>query len=292
TGAMPPAGRPRPDPSTVQSLVAALETALDRVAAMHPDPGRTTMRRLNRAEYANAVRDLLALEVDSRALLPPDVGGKHGFDNSADALSVSSLLMERYLSAARQISRLAVGASRGGPGFQTYVVPDRSRHLNQDHHLGDAFPFGSRGGIAVQHYFPVDGEYVIKVRLVRNNYGYTVGLGRPHRLELHMDHARIGQLTVGGAAKGEAAPLSFAGAVGGGPEWEFYALTEADAGLGVRFPARAGQRLVTVSFVNDALEPEGVLQPRAGLYVDTHSEKPYENPKVERISIGGPFVEA
>ena len=114
TGAMPPAGRHRPDPSTVRSLVAGLETALDRVAAVYPDPGRTAVHRLNRAEYANAVRDLLHLEVDSRALLPPDVADKHGFDNIADALSVAPLLLERYMSAARQISRLAVGASPGG----------------------------------------------------------------------------------------------------------------------------------------------------------------------------------
>ena len=288
TGAMPPAGRPRPDPSTVQSLVVGLETALDRVAAVHPDPGRTTVHRLNRVEYANAVRDLLHFEVDSRALLPPDIADKHGFDNIADALSVSPVLLERYMSAARQVSRLAVGASPGGPGFQTYTVSER---LNQDYHLGDDFPFGSRGGIAVQHDFPVDGEYVIQVRLVRNNYGYVVGLGRPHRLEVHLDRARIGQLTVvGGAAKGAAPPLSFAGAIQGDPEWENYTL-DADTGLEIRFPVRAGQRLVTVSFVNDALESEGPLQPREGLFADTHNEKPYKSPGVERILIGGPFVE-
>ena len=288
TGAMPPAGRHRPDPSTVRSLVAGLETALDRVAAVYPDPGRTAVHRLNRAEYANAVRDLLHLEVDSRALLPPDVADKHGFDNIADALSVAPLLLERYMSAARQISRLAVGASPGGAVVQTYTI---SEHVNQDYRLGDNFPFGSRGGIAVQHYFPVDGEYVIQVRLSRNNYGYILGLGRPHRLEVHLDRARVGQLTVGGAVPGEAPPLSFAGAIQGDPEWENYAL-EADAGLEVRFPARAGQRLVTVSFVNDALEPEGVLQPREGQFGITHNEKPYKNPGVERILIEGPIVEA
>ena len=154
TEAMPPAGLPRPDQAGYDSFATYLESALDRAAAARPNPGRPALQRLNRTEYTNAIRDLLALEINGEALLPPDES-TYGFDNIGDVLSVSPLLLERYMSAARKISRLAVGSSLSGPAFETYDVP---KYMMQTDRLSEDLPFGSRGGIAVRHYFPLDGE--------------------------------------------------------------------------------------------------------------------------------------
>ena len=154
TGAMPPLGLPRPDAATVARAVASLETALDRAAALRPNPGRPVVHRLNRTEYGNAIRDLLGLEVDTRALLPAD-NSDHGFDNIADVLSVSPALLDRYLSAARKISRLAVGRQTTADS----VTYHRGRDWYQEDRMSEDLPFGSIGGIAVHHEFPVDGEY-------------------------------------------------------------------------------------------------------------------------------------
>ena len=156
--AMPPAGMPRPDEATYNSLANYLETALDGAT---PNPGRPVLHRLNRAEYTNAIRDLLALEIDGTSLLPADDSG-YGFDNIGDVLSVSPMLLERYMSAARKIARLAIGDHTGRPDSQTYDVP---RFLGQEDRTSEDLPFGSRGGIAVRHFFPLDGNYLIKVRL-------------------------------------------------------------------------------------------------------------------------------
>src|SRR5262249_39655197 len=164
TGAMPPAGLPRPDKATYGSLATYLETELDRHASANPNPGRpATVHRLNRAEYTNAIRDLLGIEIDGRALLPPDDSG-YGFDNNADVLSISPMLLDQYISAASKISDLAVGAVTGRPGFQTYSVP---KFLLQEDRMGEDLPFGSRGGIGIRQYFPLDGEYVVRIRLQR-----------------------------------------------------------------------------------------------------------------------------
>src|SRR5262245_16420856 len=158
TGAMPPPGAPRPDRTTYDSLISWLETTIDRAAGTVPDPGHTLLHRLNRAEYANAVRDLLALDVDVAALLPPD-DSSYGFDNIADILGVSPALQERYLSAADKISALAIGASDAAAATDTtFQVPaDRT----QRGHI-DGLPLGTRGGILVRHTVPVDGEYIIR----------------------------------------------------------------------------------------------------------------------------------
>ena len=157
---MPPAGRPRPAPAEYDGFRAWLETELDRASASRPDPGRVPTHRLNRAEYANAVRDLLALEIDGAELLPADDVG-HGFDNLAGTLALSPALMERYLAAARRISRLAVGDPTIGPGFtsKAYVVPIG---MAQNERMSEDLPFGSRAGLAARHRFPLDGEYVIR----------------------------------------------------------------------------------------------------------------------------------
>src|SRR5258705_810529 len=150
TSAMPPAGLPRPDKAAYDSFATYLETALDSAAAAKPNPGRPGIHRLNRAEYANSIRDLLALDIDRESLLPADDSG-YAFDNIGDVLSVSPMLLDRYLSVARRISRLAVGDPTIRTAIGTYNVP-RSR-LQYDR-VSDDLPLGSRGGTANRHNFP------------------------------------------------------------------------------------------------------------------------------------------
>ena len=257
TATMPPAGRPRPDTATYREVATSLETALDRVAAAKPNPGRTTLHRLNRREYANAVRDLLRLEVDATELLPPE-NADLGFDNMADVLSVSPALLERYIVAARKISGLAVGDPSIEPTTATYVVP---KMRFQDHRMSEDLPFGSRGGLAIRHDFPLDGQYDITIRLRRQLYDYVRGLQNRQQLEVRLDGRRVAVFTVGGAP-GTAPPQTFAGAVLGDQAWEEYTL-HADDELHVRVTAQAGPRVLGVSFVQARSERDGVLQPRA-----------------------------
>jgi hypothetical protein len=156
-GMMPPQGLPRPDETTRNAFVSSLQTTLDRAAATNPNPGRPLVHRLNRAEYANAIRDLLALEVDPAALLPPDDSG-YGFDNIADALGVSPVLLERYLNAAGKISALAVGDPGAGPAGETFRV---SQEASQDVHI-EGLPIGTVGGLLAKTTLPLDGEYVLQ----------------------------------------------------------------------------------------------------------------------------------
>ena len=169
---MPPSPVPKPDEATYNMLADFLESKLDAAAEAKPDPGRTVAaHRLNRAEYANAIRDLLALDIDTASLLPSDDSG--GFDNLGALLSVSPGLMERYLSAAGKISRLAVGDPTIKADIATYSV---SPFVVQGERMNEDLPFGSRGGLAVKHNFPLDGEYKIKVRLMRTDgQGYEIG---------------------------------------------------------------------------------------------------------------------
>ena len=284
TRQMPPAGLPRPDNSFYDSFATYLETALDRATAAKPNAGRPAVHRLNRAEYANAVRDLLGVEVDSSTLLPADDAGR-GFDNNADVLSVSPLLVERYVAAAAKVSRLAVGDPSVRPFTESYDV---SRRLVQDDRVSDDLPFGSRGGIAIRHNFPLDGEYEIKVRLQRNNDNYIRGLDEPHQLDVRLDGARIRLFTIGGEHKGRSGPIySFINPdYKGDPEQEKYEFT-ADAALEVRFPARAGTRLVEVAFLKENLEPEGVRMPLQ-FYDDMLAYKGGD-PGVDSVAITGPF---
>ena len=185
--AMPPAGRPRPDDVARRDFVHSLETQLDRAAGEHPDPGRTpVLHRLNRTEYQNAIRDLLALEVDASALLPAD-DAAYGFDNIADLLSVSPTLLDRYLSAATKISRLAVGAS-SRTALSTYEF---SKFLLQEERMSEDLPFGSRGGVAIRHYFPADGEYAIRIR-------FQGQANPPIPLEVRVDGERVAELMTSG----------------------------------------------------------------------------------------------
>ena len=287
-GTMPPPGRPRPDQPITDALVSWLENELDQAAVARPNPGRTeSFHRLNRTEYGNAIRDLLALEVDATSLLPVDQV-TDGFDNIADVLSVSPALFDQYLSAARRLSRLAVGLPPPGPVIEAYRVPQR---MAQDDQSSEEVPFGSRGGVVVHHYFPVDGEYVLKIRLRRESFDYIIGLGKPHQIDVRLDGTRLELFTVGGESRGKPAPGGFVGSVDGDPEWEHY-WHHADDQLEVRFSARAGLRAVGVSFVSTLTDPEEVLQP-----VPAHStinrghgvEMPDGSPAVDTVTIDGPY---
>ena len=196
TGAMPPAGRPRPDKALVDSAASWLEAALDRDALEHPNSGRPTLHPLNRVEYRNAIRDLLALEVDPAALLPAD-SAAYGFDNNADALSMSPVLAERYLEASAKISQMALGHVRGSPPPETFFVPsDR----NQGSRFSEDLPWGSRGGLAIHYYFPVAGEYGFELRLNEGGAGGgIIGLtAEPHQLDVAIDRVKVWTTTVGG----------------------------------------------------------------------------------------------
>jgi hypothetical protein len=288
-GAMPPRGLPRPDQPATKAFISHIETALDRAAALNPDPGRVeTFHRLNRAEYKNAIRDLLAVDADVASMLPADDSDKHGFDNVASTLSVSPTLLERYISAARKLSRLAVGVAPPAVSIDTYrgvVLELEDDWLN----ASDDLPFGSRGGLAIRHQFPVDGEYDISIRLRRSGYEYIVGLAEPHQLEVRLDGALVKSFTVGGEAKGTPAPYGFTGNIPGSPEWEAYVLG-LDKALQVRFPAAAGPRLVAVSFVSRPIVLEGVQQrPESVLTNSSQYDNPYGNPAVESVKIEGPY---
>ena len=286
-GSMPPVGLPRPDAAATRALLALLEGSLDRASAAHLNTGRTAVHRLNRAEYTNAIRDLLAVEIDGRAMLPADDADERGFDNMADVLSVSPTLLERYMSAAHKIARMAIGESHAVPVAQIYSV---ARLLVQDDRISEDLPFGSRGGVAIRHHFPADGEYSVKTKLRTNLYDYIRGLGKPHRLEIRLDGARVGSFTVGGEDRGAPAPASFAGAIFGSPDWETYS-HNADAGLQLRFTAKAGTRAVGVSFAaTPRPAAEGVLQPPQSGYPLAIDEMWMGNPAVENIEVAGPFT--
>ena len=161
-GIMPPAGLPQPENATRDGFVTWLEAGLDRAAAAAPNPGRISIHRLNRFEYTNTIRDLLALEIDGTALLPADESA-HGFDNMADVLTVSPGLLERYVLVAKKVSGLAFGDPSSLTGM-TYTIPIV---LSQEDHMSEDLPFGTRGGVSIRHYFPLDGDYLVKVRLHR-----------------------------------------------------------------------------------------------------------------------------
>ena len=288
TRTMPPVGRPRPEIETYDALASWLESELDQYAADRPNPGRTeAFHRLNRAEYANAIRDLLVIDVDVNELLPADDIDQYGFDNMADVLTVSPALMDRYLSAARKIGRLALGEEPLGPATETYSV----NILNvQDDRMGDDVPFGSRGGLGIRHYFPVDGEYDLAVTLHRNYVNYVRGMGSRHELEVRLDGELVRSFTFGGEEPDVTqAPASYGGNQFGDPEWEEYMLF-ADANMRVRFPATAGPHVVSVTFVRRFTEPEGVLQPRQSSFAVAVNEMRDGNAAVDKVAIGGPYV--
>ena len=271
-GAMPPAGAPRPDRATSDALAAWLEGTLDRAASEAPNPGRPALHRLNRAEYANAIRDLLALDVDAASLLPPD-DSSSGFDNNADVLGVSPGLLERYLAAARKIAALAVGDLEISAGTETYRIRGDT---SQDGHR-EGLPLGTRGGFAARHTFPLDGEYVIKVKLLETTLGGVRGLEYPHKVDVLVDGVPVHSAIVGGDDDFSKSPINATDV-----------LNDVAARLTVRVPIKAGPRTVTATFVQKtAAENGGRMQQFQRTTVDTtdHTGVPH----VESITIVGPF---
>jgi mono/diheme cytochrome c family protein len=272
TRTMPPAGVRRPDETSYHALAAWLESRIDRAAFAAPNPGRPLLHRLNRAEYANAIRDLLELDVDVTVLLPPD-DSAYGFDNVSDVLGVSPSLQERYLSAAEKISEAALGDPSAGRVTETYRV---RQDLSQDQHI-DGLPLGTLGGTLVRHTFPMDGEYDLQVRFFRTNFGNLRGLEHPHAVEVTLDGARVRFGMIGGDEDLRAAfdkPTETADAI--------------DARFAVRVPVKAGPHTVGVSFVeNLGLVDTARLQPFLRSSADTLDWT--GRPHLDRVSITGPF---
>jgi hypothetical protein len=290
-GSMPPPGRPRADAATYRDVAGLLENQIDQAWVAHPNPGRVAaVHRLNRAEYNNAVRDLLALDVDVKPLLPGDETADGSFDNFADSLSISTAHLERYLSVAREVTRLATGLPPTRPKIETLQIP---LFVLQDDRQSEDLPLGSRGGMAIHHDFPVDGEYLVKVRLQRQYQDYLKGMGWPQLLDIRIDGKLLKRLTVGGGAKGRPAASSYAGDgepnFAGDPEWERYMQLTGDNGLEVRVPVEAGPHVVGVSFVRELWEPEGLPQPlqRGRVIADDNVYMGYAN--VGAVQIGGPY---
>ncbi len=288
---MPPPGSPRPAPAAYRSAAEAIERAIDRAWEARPDTGRGgAVHRLNASEYENTVRDLFGLELDIRSQLPGDETADGSFDNFADSLSFSTAHLERYLSVARQVTRLAVGLPPEAPRVETHRIP---LHILQDDRRSEDLPLGSRGGIAVRHQFPADGEYSIGVRLQRQYQDYLKGMGWPQMLDVRLDGKLLRRFTVGGKARGRAAAASYAGdgepGFAGDPEWERYMQLDGDAGLEVRVPVTAGLHVVSVSFVRQLWEPEGLPQPQQRGRVIANDEVYMGFANVDSIRIGGPF---
>ena len=265
TRAMPPPGRPRPDQAAHDRFASWLERALDRAAAADPNPGRPTIHRLNRLEYTNAIRDLLGLEIDSQTLLPSD-DLAYGFDNNADILTVVPGLLERYMSAARKISRLAVGDPSIEPDVARYAM---SSLQMQDERLSEDLPFGSRGGTAIRHHFPLDGEYVLRISLRGNRR-------EPQEVDVRLDGVRLALLSVGRwpADRGREA----------GARAE-----RADGALVVRFPVSAGTRVVSVSFSKRTSVTEGVAPSRLPVWTFGTGRGFVEELALDSVQIEGPY---
>ena len=269
---MPPPRSRRPDSATYDAVAGWLESELDRAAVASPNPGRTpALHRLNRTEYANAIRDLLGIEIDGTSMLPPDEQA-HGFDNIADALTVTPALQVRYLTAAAKISRLAIGDPTIPPGFERYTAAKNNSNERTQlwHHdrFGEEFPLGTRGGIVARHYFPVDGEYVFRIRLQRTIDGDIHGLHVPSDIDIRVDGVRVAQFKVGtGAAE----------------------LADKDE-LETRIPLKAGLRQVIVTVLkSDAVRPEGLGPARIPIWSEAYGEDANAQLIVSLLLIGGPY---
>ncbi len=270
-GMMPPPGMPRPEDPEQHALVAWLEQTLDAAAAARPNPGRALIHRLNRAEYANAIRDLLALDVDPASLLPPD-DAAYGFDNIADALGVSPMLLERYLSAAGRIAALAVGNRKIEPASETFRI---RQDASQDVHV-EGLPLGTFGGLAVQPTIPLDAEYRLQVKLYRTNTATMRGLENPHQLEITVDGERVLLAVFGGEADFKASM-----------ENPTTAGDEVEKRFDVRVPLKAGVHTVTAAFLATATPSTVRLQPFVRSSFDTLD--PSGHPHIESLTVTGPF---
>jgi hypothetical protein len=271
-GMMPPVAAPKPDKAAVTNLVTRLETSLDRAYFAKVNPGRVGLHRLNRAEYANAVKDLLALDIDPAALFPPD-DSNFGFDNIADALTTSPLLMEKYLDAAWKISSLAVGDTKVGPVTHTF----RNRpDLSQDRHI-EGLPLGTRGGMLVKYNFPLDAEYRFKLRFWGNTVNTVRGLEQVTPVEITVDGVRVRMATIGGqedADLGNTNPTASA--------------EQLAKRFDIQIPVKAGPHSVGVAFLHQSSGPSvELLQPYQREKLDPINTTGV--PELDWVSISGPF---
>jgi mono/diheme cytochrome c family protein len=273
-GAMPPVGEPRPSLEQYEGLASWLEASLDAAAAGHIDPGRPALYRLNRVEYANAIRDLLALDIDVEALLPPD-SSSYGFDNIADVLGVSPTLLEGYLAAADRVSAFAVGDPEIAAEEARYDAG--GMRTSQDEHV-EGLPLGTRGGIRIEHVFPLDGVYEIDTAFLGNTVDALRGLQHEHDFEIAIDGERVKLVTIGGMADFANMMLS----------WEENRHAIEDR-VKLRLPVTAGPHVVTATFVmkTDALEVSQ-LQP----FEISHYDPVFAGgvPMVESVTIRGPYA--
>jgi mono/diheme cytochrome c family protein len=290
-GLMPPAGVRRPERAALDAFAAALETAIDRAAAANPNPGRTPLHRMNRTEYANAIRDLLAIEVDPVTLLPAD-DSSNGFDNIADVLGVSPALLERYVTAAAKISRVAVGNPEISPLATTYTVKG---DLSQTSTI-DGLPLGTRGGTVVHHNFPLDGEYLIKVSLAKLSFGQVFGSSAEgEKLEVTVNGERVKVYHL------EDVPYFFMRDVPGAvtpqppltdPLAERVRMSP-NIKMEFRLPVKAGPQTIAVTFLRDGYSAvEDLVHRPMASTKDSNVGMQYGYytvPHVARIDITGPY---
>ena len=265
TGIMPPPNMPQPPAEVRRALVSWLEGSIDKAAAAKPNPGRTeTLRRLNRTEYQNAIRDLLSVDIDAAALLPPDESG-HGFDN----VTVGDLppaLLDRYISAAQKISALAIGTTQTSVQSDIIRVPP---DVTQEGHVA-GLPIGTRGGVLVPYTFPQDGAYDIQIYLARSYSGDIEGLKdpQPHEITLLLDRTPIGAFTIEKPANGDDSLL--------------------DKNLKIRVPVTAGPHQLGVTFPrNSASLLETARQPLLARF--NERRHPRSTPAISQVSITGPY---
>ena len=265
TGMMPPPNMPQPSMEDRRALLSWLETSLDKAAAAKPNPGRTeTLRRLNRTEYQNAIRDLLSVDIDAASLLPADESG-HGFDN----VTVGDLppaLLDRYISAAQKISALAIGST------QTSLQSDIIRVPPDVTQEGDVsgLPIGTRGGVLIPYTFAQNGEYDIQIYLARGYSGDVDGLKdpQPHEIKLLLDRTPIGEFTVQRPANGDDSLI--------------------DRNLKIRVPVTAGPHQLGVTFLkNSSSLIETARQPLQSRFNERRS--PRITPAISQVSVTGPY---
>ena len=286
-GVMPPPNYPRPDKVRYDGFRTWLEDELDSIAANRANPGRTqAFHRLNQTEYRNSIRDLLDLNIDVSDLIPADAPDQYGFDNNAEVLALSPLSVERYVNAAHKIAELAIGAPPRGASITTYDVP---LNLIQDDRLSEDLPFGSRGGTAIEHLFPIDGEYRITLNLQTNYVDFVRGFDDANEVELSLDGEHLQTYAFGGDAPGIPAPYSYAGNIRGSDDWEEFMMAFADEGFELVLPVKAGPRVIGATFPREMWEAEGVQQPRLFGYQLAVTELPDGNPGIGSVEIEGPL---
>ncbi len=266
---MPPPGEPQPDQATLDGFVGWMETKLDTAAAENPDPGNVGLHRLNRTEYAREIHRMLALDVDVKTLLPKDVSSD-GFDNIAAVLRISPSFLEQYISAARNVSRQAIGRTNAKPSTREFRV-DAS---DQNEHI-DGLPLGTRGGFLIDHYFPVDGEYKFNIRdFFFHGAGYVTKVDAAHKVVMTIDSVPVFSETLGGAQDLKDVDVR-----------QSEAAEEMQARfMNIRVKVKAGPHKIGVSFVQRSFaESDSPLQPIAML------PEMERAPTIPGIDIAGPF---